>query len=514
MDYNEHNNERSNEAEALFATKRKQQLAEEAERKRLEELERQKQQMAEEVKRLEALQAARREQEARLAQQTNEGPGTGAGPAGGQKGLNPKKKKLILIGALAGLAVAALAVVLILVLGSKSKPTDEPSGSRGVETTEEADLTLFYGMWKYDEYQNRYEINGDGTWTMYDGVGDETSSGVYRWEEGRLVLEDEDGNTAAALNLGTDDRLYDQDGDALSPYGEGSTEERSEDLSPFYGTWKYDEYENRYEIKEDGTWSIYVEEMGMVHAGSYDWEDGRLALTFDDGSFLTYLSLDTDDRLYDDDGNSLSRYDASFTRWFEDHGMLVNYQYGDPVKTVTSGFSLRGEETDAYTRIPAYWYVERSYRESTGDGNCVVTLVAGLTTVGNTMPAFTSKEKYWWDVSWAICDYYTGFYLPKSVPDTLYSYSYEANGETVHVEFSFTTEYTLADDKSYTYMIILTVRMPEDYDGLVLSCHDTSKSYEIFKQRRERFNRSDVFPLDEFPDWQDFASGLICKINE
>ena len=42
MDYNEHNNE----AEALFATKRKQQQAEEAERKRLEELEQQKRQMA------------------------------------------------------------------------------------------------------------------------------------------------------------------------------------------------------------------------------------------------------------------------------------------------------------------------------------------------------------------------------------------------------------------------------------------------------------------------------------
>ena len=220
MDHNEHNNE----AEALFATKRKQQQAEEAERKRLEELERQKQQMAEEVKRLEALQAARREQEARLAQQTDGGPGTGAGPAGGKKGLDPKKKKIILISALAGLAVAALAVVLILVLGSKSKPTDERSGSRGVETTELSSEDLekyvmpFYGMWKYDEYQNRFEINGDGTWTMYDGVGDETSSGVYRWEEGRLVLEDENGNTAAALNLGTDDRLYDQDGDALSAY--------------------------------------------------------------------------------------------------------------------------------------------------------------------------------------------------------------------------------------------------------------------------------------------------------
>ncbi|MBR6119274.1 MAG: hypothetical protein IKQ04_03020 [Oscillospiraceae bacterium] len=212
MDHNEHNNE----AEALFATKRKQQQAEEAERKRLEELERQKQQMAEEVKRLEALHAAQLEQEARLARQTQSG--ADAGPAGGKKSLDPKKKKLILIGAIAGLALFALAVVLILVLGSKSKPTDEPSGTRGVETTEEADLTLFYGMWKYDEYQNRYEINGDGTWAEYDLKNDRINGGVYYWEDGWLLLEDTSGDFVCSLTIGADDQLYDQDGDALSAY--------------------------------------------------------------------------------------------------------------------------------------------------------------------------------------------------------------------------------------------------------------------------------------------------------
>ena len=131
MDYNEHNNE----AEALFATKRKQQQAEEAEKKRLEELEQQKQQMAEEVKRLEALQAAQREREAWMAwnaqrmqelQRAQQGE-PGASPAGIKKGLDPKTKKIILFAALGVLIVGLLAVVLILVLGSKSKPNDEPS---------------------------------------------------------------------------------------------------------------------------------------------------------------------------------------------------------------------------------------------------------------------------------------------------------------------------------------------------------------------------------------------------
>ena len=144
MDYNEHNNE----AEALFATKRKQQQAEEAERKRLEELEQQKRQMAEEVKRLEALQAAQREQQTRMAQQAqwaqqpqqaqqNYGvPGTGAAPTGGKSGLDPKKKKIILISAIGAFAVILLAVILILALGSKSKPEDEPGSSQRDERSE------------------------------------------------------------------------------------------------------------------------------------------------------------------------------------------------------------------------------------------------------------------------------------------------------------------------------------------------------------------------------------------
>ena len=535
MDYNEHNNE----AEALFATKRKQQQAEEAERKRLEELEQQKRQMAEEVKRLEALQATQRAQEARMAweaqqaqqtqqaqqpqqaqqtqwaqqpqqaQQTYGVPGTGAAPTGEKKGLDPKKKKIILIGALAALAVVALAVVLILVLGSK-----EPSEASAEDL--EKYVEPYYGMWEYDEYDTRIGINADDTWAAYDAENDRINGGVYYWEDGKLVLEDAAGDKVLSLSLGSDDRLYDSDGDALFRWSGGSIEDGDEVLSPFYGTWKIDEdVNNRIEIYEDGTWSVYVPDMKeMVHGGYCEWENGQLVLRYDDGEFIDSLSLGSDERLYAQYGSVLTRYDASNIPWFEDHGMNANYRYGDPAKTVASGFSLEGKETGTYARIPADWYVERSSRQSTGDGNCVITLAATLTTDGNTMPAYTTKENYWFNYSWAICDYYTGFYLPNASKDTLYSYSYEATGETVHVEFSFTEEYAKAEDKSWNCVVTLTVRMPEDYDGLVLSCYDAPKSREINDQRYKCFKGGDVFLLDEFPDWQDFASGLICKINE
>ena len=66
----------SNEAEALFATKRKQQQEQEAERARLEELERQKQEMADTIKKLEIMKAEqereKREKEEREARERQE----------------------------------------------------------------------------------------------------------------------------------------------------------------------------------------------------------------------------------------------------------------------------------------------------------------------------------------------------------------------------------------------------------------------------------------------------------
>ncbi len=111
------NNEHSNEAEALFATRRRQERQENVERKRLEELERQKQQMAAEVRRLEAQQAAQRAQlaqEARWAQETQQaqqqGLYPGMKPAGAKPALKLDVKKIILY------SFAALGVVFVLLL--------------------------------------------------------------------------------------------------------------------------------------------------------------------------------------------------------------------------------------------------------------------------------------------------------------------------------------------------------------------------------------------------------------
>ena len=580
MDNNEHNNE----AEALFATKRKQQQAEEAERKRLEELEQQKRQMAEEVKRLEALQAAQREQEARMAweaqqaqqaqwaQQTNGGPGTGASPAVGKNGSDPKKKKIILISALAGLAVVLLVVFLILILGSKSKPTDETNSGQCDESSKATaedwgeDVTPFYGMWQYDEFESRIGINADGTWSVYDSNLDETSTGVYRWKDGWLVLENADGKALLSLCLGSDERLYDDEGDSLSRYVENPDE-----------TWGEDDpdllYLNGHSYKLidlDLSWMdarAYCVEQGghlvtitspeeqdflsnnfydqKLWIGAFESETGWCWVTGEAWYYENWRSgepsggeewcgclwtdMEWNDIRNEDPGERVSAFICEYDEledvadegrgekmasWFEDHDMYVNYRFGDTAKTVVGGASVRGQDSHSYTRIPGDWYVEQNSYQSLGDGNCLITLTANVLTDGSTMPAFVNREGYTVTWSWSLCDYYSGVILTEAEDDTFYAYNYDVNGKPVHIEFCYSHDVVKYKDLSYKLELTLTVRMPEDYDGLVLVCYNTPESDEVKQQRDLIYEGQIVLPVDEFPGWREMGSGLICKINE
>ena len=114
--------ENNNEADALFATRRKKQQDEEAqkaakiaEEEKMAELERQKQEVAEEIKRLETLQALQKEQEEKKAQLEQK---VKAEKAASKAPFDIKKYlPFILIGA--GALVVIIVVVIIIAVSSK-----------------------------------------------------------------------------------------------------------------------------------------------------------------------------------------------------------------------------------------------------------------------------------------------------------------------------------------------------------------------------------------------------------
>ena len=425
----------------------------------------------------------------------------------------------------------------------------------------DGDIRPFLGMWKYDDCELLIGINADGTWAMFDINADAETRGTCYMRGSKLVMEDEDGYKVGSMSLGSDDRLYDSDGDALSPYSEEHTEDDPELLyfnghsyklidldmswmdaraycvqqgghlvtitSPeeqdFLANNFYDqklwigafESDIGWRWVTDETWGYDNWRKGEPSGGEewcgcfwtdMEWND----LRNEDPGERVFAFICEYDGLDDTGGEGRSE---EMTSWFEDHDMYVNYRCGEPAKTVVGGASVRGQDTHSYTRIPADWYVEQTSYQSTGDGNCLITLTASALTDGGTMPAFTYKEGYTLTWSWSLCDFYSGVILTEAEDDTFYAYTYDVNGEPVHIEFRYSHDITKYKDLSYELELTLTVRMPENYDGLVLVCYDAPESEEVRQQRDLIYEGQIVLPVNELPGWREMGSGLICRIN-
>lgn len=425
----------------------------------------------------------------------------------------------------------------------------------------DGDIRPFLGMWKYDDCELLIGINADGTWTMFDINGDAETRGTCYMRGSKLVMEDEDGYKVGSMSLGSDDRLYDSDGDALSPYSEEHTEDDPELL--YFNGHSYKRIDldmswmdaRAYCVQQGGhlvtitspeeqdflannfygqkLWiGAFESNLGWrwvtdEHWGYDNWRKGEPS-GGEEWCGCFWTDMEWNDIRNEDPGERVSAFICEYdglddtggegrsetkTSWFEDHDMYVNYRCGEPAKTVVGGASVRGQDTHSYTRIPADWYVEQTSYQSTGDGNCLITLTASALTDGGTMPAFTYKEGYTVTWSWSLCDFYSGVILTEADDDTFYAYTYDVNGEPVHIEFRYSHDITKYKDLSYELELTLTVRMPENYDGLVLVCYDAPESEEVRQQRDLIYEGQIVLPVNELPGWREMGSGLICRIN-
>ena len=419
-----------------------------------------------------------------------------------------------------------ISLLLVLILTLSLCACGEDSGKSVFDVTKAGEKTVspkaFYGCWKYEDDERYIFINENNTWDFRDENMYILSEGTYSLKGDSLVLKQEDNSTAFTLKQDGSKWLVDDEDRTLARFD--WSEEANNDISPFLGMWKYDDIDLLLlEVSADGTWTMHEQDTDEKTVGPCRMENGQLVLENETGNKVLSLSLGSDDRLYDSEGDALSPYagpelptgpKADNTPWFVDNDLLINYKLGDPAKKVVGAVAIRGQDSQSYTRIPATWYVERDSYQSTGDGNCIITLTASALSDGSTMPAFVNKEGYVVTWSWNLCDYYSGVILTEDEEDTFYSYNYESNGENIHVEFSYSCDWTRYDDLSYLFTLTLTVRMPENYDGLVLTCYNAPESEEIRQEHDLVYEGRTVLPVDELPGWREMLTGLICRINE
>ena len=417
-----------------------------------------------------------------------------------------------------------LILVLTLCLCACGNETEKSLPETTKAAEKKISLKAFYGCWKFEDNEQYIFINENKTWELRDKDMNILSEGNYSVKNDSLVLKQEDNSTLFTLKQDGSKWLADDDGRTLARYEWNDPDEADNDISPFLGKWKYDDIDQLViEISADGTWTMHELDTDAKTVGPCRMEYGQLILENEVGGQVLRMSLGSDDRLYDSEGDALApynEYDAPAkpkednTPWFVDHDLLVNYSLGDPAKNVVGAASVRGKDSLSYTRIPSTWFVERKSYQPTGDGNCIITLTASAMTDGSTMPSFVYKEGYVVTWSWNLCDYYSGVILTEGEEDRFYSYTYESNGEPVHVEFSYTHNYTKFDDLSYLLELTLTVRMPENYDGLVLVCYNAPESEEVQQEHDLIYEGQIILPVDELPGWREMLTGLICRINE
>ncbi len=328
MDNNNEN--RNNEAESLFATRRKKQQEEEAEKARLEELERQKQQMAEEIARLEKMQSV---QSTEIKDK-------------------PDRKKLITLG-LGGVgAVLVIAVICIAISGiagknsTRSIVTETTASSVSAETTAQTTAQT---------------TAAPEQTTPAETTAAEETSEEFTGEETRAM------NVGDAANMFSDAEDYDNYGyeDDYSEYytddyyGEEQYSEESSFMEMVLnGEWYEgrDEYTGRtysypaiFEYDDDmGMYGYYDEQNNEYYSMSVDfWTDdsGHNYTTEDIVSLLgqemgdefgecDYSSIDYGDgtqcfffKLYDFDGEGSNMLEATFFVIQDDCLMQMTFGY-------------------------------------------------------------------------------------------------------------------------------------------------------------------------------------------
>jgi hypothetical protein len=97
---------------------------------------------------------------------------------------------------------------------------------------------------------------------------------------------------------------------ALAACGSGAGEDAAPGTAAedFYGTWKYDNYEDVVVLNEDGTWDAYSADGTYAGSSNYDFADGKVTLKDGKLNVSAVLSV-SGSKLVDGDGDTLSRYE-------------------------------------------------------------------------------------------------------------------------------------------------------------------------------------------------------------
>ena len=427
------------------------------------------------------------------------------------------------------------AVMLLSLIGCGDSSAD----ASPEEESENYDASEFIGMWQYDEYLYGFIIYEDGSFEYYgsDGMID-----AGQWELGGDCMTLPGGSTSIELSFTGDGGLMDQDGDTLyscDVFSWDMEDQPSVELSADYIDSWYDSGNlngTNVDIYDDYTYGIWADYSdASVSSGIVEVYENYLDLVDDEGNLAAEVWLEDAGTLtvniYNEDlvNNGVSQtmimYRSSESvvpeepAYFDIYGLSVNYTPDDGAAIVPASILSFNDDGANAERCQGTWQIFEDYRTDLGDGTIEVAFYANCHGSVSDYPACaTSGAAYHQETVICLVDYNLGydFTIGNSVDeineDNWTWFTYEWNGEEITIAAQYAFGYNYESDNSVNFSYYFVVRMPADYDGLLLCAPGAHMDYEDMLTNSD-IPAGSLIPIDERFDSYIYEDALFWRIN-
>ncbi len=306
------------------------------------------------------------------------------------------------------------------------------------------------------------------------------------------------------------------------------------------GVWMYRELEEYLILYADGTWEKISAGADKIAMGEYTATEKRVRLKAEGEVYETlywddeegdplpdgtlrgsecwvYYCFALDSQAYRQFLESMDGTDdlLSATPYFVEQGYEINYELDEGGIYLKNGGYALSQDNKEYGRVPMTVTLTRNSFQDTLDGYVEIEFTKTVYFDRSDYPAFMFNKKFIIGQSTNLYDYYTGYWLRDTVHhgdttkgENYYYYEYQSMGRTIHLEFNYDINWTRQTDTSYLLEQHYFVRMPADYDGIIVATPEAYPNYDSYLAAQ-----SD--PGDELrvvPDWA-ARNALLCRIH-
>ena len=246
------------------------------------------------------------------------------------------------------------------------------------------------------------------------------------------------------------------------------------DISDYVGLWEYVDEDVWIRLYEDETWECLDDEGNAFQFGTVSVDS--TGITFYSDGIEETMHFDrtvSGDLIDSENGGMLIPADSIQSRvpYFTRYGLEINAAMDTGTYWLKNGVCSYSSSGTGYSTGDCYWEAMKNY-DYTHDGIREIQFDAICYIPQSSVGSFQELQIV---TACGLCDFHTGAWFPAQENhgngergDNYYLYTFDWNGESVTIEFAFSSDWQFYVGE---WIGVLTmsyvVYMPEGYDGLI-----------------------------------------------